>query len=74
MGDKLKETPSPTIGVAEYARIVGLSRPTVYSYIKEGLIKPIKHTVTKRGATRYVLSRAEAESIRDELQNPLANA
>lgn len=67
MGDKLNKRISPTIGVSEYARIVGLSRPTIYAYINEGLILPLGRKVTKKGATRYILSREEALSIKAEL-------
>lgn len=55
------------IGVSMFARIVGLSRPTIYGYIKSGLITPIRHERTKGGRTRYVLSKSEALAIKAEL-------
>lgn len=73
MGDKLNKRQPDHIGITAFARIVGLSRPTIYAYINAGLIKPIDHIQTPHGATRYVLSRADAEAIRAEFEADHSN-
>lgn len=55
------------IGVTEVARILGVSRQTVYNYIHGGALRPHQTKVTLKNQTRYLFRRDYIERIAEIL-------